>query len=159
MSQPQLPEFTSTARSRLAIGLLLIRIGVFAVFFMWTIDKFINPEHAAKVFEKFYKIPSLSAALSYVVGGAQMLLVLAFLVGMFRTWSYGLVLAMHAVSTFSSWQQYLDPWTYPHLLFFAAIPMLSACVTLWLMRDFDDYTVDACWRSKPSNQTPQVTTT
>ena len=150
MSQSQTPEFTSAARRSLAIGLLLIRIGVAAVFLMWTIDKFINPEHAAKVFEKFYKIPSLSATLSYVVGGAQLLLVLAFLVGLFRTWSYGLILVMHAISTFSSWQQYLDPWTYPHLLFFAAIPMLSACVTLWLMRSFDTYTVDACLRTKPS---------
>ena len=150
MSEPQLPQFTTAARRKLAIGLLLIRIGVAIVFLMWTIDKFVNPEHAAKVFEKFYKIPSLNATLSYVVGGAQMLLVLAFLVGLFRFWSYGLILVMHAISTFSSWQQYLDPWTYPHLLFFAAIPMLSGCIALWMMRDFDTYSIDACWRPKQS---------
>ena len=156
MSQPQLPEFTNKARNHLAIGLLLIRIGVAAVFLMWTIDKFVNPEHASKVFEKFYKIPSLTATLSYAVGAVQMLLVLGFLVGLFRTWTYGLILLMHAISTFSSWQQYLDPWTYPHLLFFAAIPMLSACVTLWLMRDFDTYTIDACLRPKHLDQSPQA---
>lgn len=154
MSQHQLPEFTHTARNRLAIGLLLIRIGIAAVFLMWTIDKFVNPDHAAKVFEKFYKIPSLSASLSYAVGGVQLLLVGAFVFGLFRTWTYGLILVMHAISTFSSWQQYIDPWTYPHLLFFAAIPMLAACITLWLMREFDTYSIDACWRPKHLGQSP-----
>lgn len=149
MPQPQQPTFTNADRKKLAIGLLLIRIGITAVFLMWTIDKFINPEHAAKVFEKFYKIPSLSAALSYAVGGVQLLLVIAFLIGLFRTWTYGLILVMHAISTFSSWQQYLDPWTYPHLLFFAAIPMLAACITLWLMREFDTFSIDACRKPKP----------
>ena len=158
MSQLQLPEFTTKARKQLAICLMLIRIGVAAVFLMWTIDKFVNPEHAAQVFEKFYKIPSLSSTLSYVVGGIQLLLVVAFLIGLFRTWTYGLILLLHSISTFSSWGKYIDPWTYPNLLFFAAIPMLAACVTLWMMREFDSYSVDACWNPKRSDQLPQEET-
>ena len=42
---------------------------------------------------------------------------------------------MHAGSTFSSWQQYLDPFN--HLLFFTAWPMLAACVALYVLRDQD----------------------
>jgi hypothetical protein len=38
---------------------------------------------------------------------------------------------MHAVSTLSSWKMYLTPFAEgPSLLFFAAWPMLAACVTL-----------------------------
>jgi hypothetical protein len=38
---------------------------------------------------------------------------------------------MHAVSTLSSWKMYLTPFAEgPSLPFFAAWPMLAACVTL-----------------------------
>ena len=156
MSDVQLPIFDDRARKQLALCLLLLRLGIAAVFLMWTIDKFVNPGHAAKVFEKFYKVPGLNTTMAYVVGAIQMALVVAFLVGLFRTWTYGLILIMHAISTFSSWAQYLDPWTYPHLLFFAAIPMLSACVALFMLRRFDIYSLDACWMSKPDESTPQT---
>lgn len=127
---------------RIASSLLLLRLGVATVFLMWTIDKFVNPEHAAAVFTKFYMISSLNHVAAYVVGGVQLLLVVAFLLGLYRAWTYGAVLALHAVSTFSAWANYLDPWTYPNLLFFAAIPMLAACITLWMNRDLDVYSLD-----------------
>ena len=138
MSNP-INTVSDTARGRIALSLLLLRLGIAIVFIMWTVDKFVNPAHAAAVFEKFYKIPSLSTTAAYVVGGLQMIIVLAFTAGYLRTWTYGFVLVLHAISTFSSWAKYIDPWTYPHLLFFAAIPMLSACVALWLLRDMDTY--------------------
>ena len=43
---------------------------------------------------------------------------------------------MHTVSTLSSWRQYLDP--FDNLLFFAAWPMLAACIALYLLRDHDN---------------------
>ena len=54
--------------------------------------------------------------------------------GKFR-WTYAIVLALHAASTFAAFPRYLDPWK--HLLFFAAWPMLAACIALYLMRDED----------------------
>ena len=156
MSNPNYPAFDDKARKQLATGLLLIRIGIAVVFFMWTIDKFINPAHTAAVFAKFYMVPGLSATLAYAIGVVQMLIIIAFLVGYLRTWSYGLILILHAVSTVTSWSAYIDPWTYPHLLFFAAIPMLSACLALWTLRRFDAYTVDACWA--PSSPHSEATT-
>ena len=128
----------NSLRKKLEISLLLLRIGVAIVFLMWTVDKFVNPEHAAKVFEKFYKINGLNETMAYLTGGVQLVIVLAFLVGAFRTVTYSIIALMHAVSTFSSFNQYLDPWTYPHLLFFAAISMLSACIALWLLRKHDN---------------------
>ena len=122
---------------RLAVALLLLRTGVFIVMAIWTIDKFVNPDHTARVFAAFYFIPGLSETAAYLVGVLQAALVLAFACGFARRLSYGAVLAMHAVSTLSSWGRYLDPWTTPNLLFFAAWPMLAALIALYLLRDAD----------------------
>ena len=118
-------------------ALLLLRLGVFIVFFMWTIDKFLNPGHAAAVFAKFYLFSGLSETLAYVIGALQMGIVLMFLLGIKKQFSYGFILLMHLVSTFSTYEKYFDPWSSPNLLFFAAWPMLAACAALYLLRDED----------------------
>ena len=74
-------ELTGPVDKRIAWSLLLLRVGIAIVFLMWTIDKFVNPEHAAAVFKKFYMIPSLSNVAAYAVGAVQLVVVLAFLVG------------------------------------------------------------------------------
>lgn len=122
-------------RVRIAVSLLLLRLGVFLVMLMWTLDKFINPEHAGEVFENFYFIGGLDENAFKVIGALELLLLLAFVSGSFKRWSYGLVLLLHGVSTFSSFPQYLKP--FDHLLFFAAWPMLAACIALYLLRDLD----------------------
>ena len=42
---------------RIAIGLLVLRLTIFLVMLIWTIDKFVRPEHAASVYEHFYFLP------------------------------------------------------------------------------------------------------
>ena len=122
---------------KLQWSLLFLRLTVFLVMFMWTIDKFINPEHAGKVYEKFYHIAGLEPVAMYAIGAIEIILLLTFLVGYKKKYTYGVVLILHAVSTFSSFKQYLAPFEGPNLLFFAALPMLAACFTLFLLRDHD----------------------
>ena len=122
---------------RLQLSLLLLRLSVFLVMFMWTIDKFINPGHAASVYEKFYYIQGLDSAVMYALGGIEIILLLLFLAGYQKKYTYGAVLILHAVSTLSSFKQYLAPFEGPSLLFFAAWPMLAACFALFLLRDQD----------------------
>ena len=127
-----------TESARIAVSLLLLRIGVFIVMFVWTVDKFVRPAHAAGVYEAFYGIGGLGAVPLYGLAAAELVIIVAFLLGLWKTWSYGLVLAFHAVSTLSSYKQYLAPFADgPNLLFFAAWPMLAACVALYLLRDRD----------------------
>lgn len=133
---------------RIAFSLLTLRIGVAIVFMMWTLDKLLNPEHAAGIFERYYLTPGLGASLMIGVGIVQMVLVLSFLSGFFRTWTYGLITILHTVSTISCYKQYMNPWEKPNLLFFAAFPMLAACISLWLLRELDTWTVDSWWGSK-----------
>lgn len=121
----------------LRLSLLLLRLSVFLVMFMWTIDKFINPAHSAKVYESFYFIAGLDSIAFYTLGSAEMIILLLFLVGYKKKFTYGAVLAFHAISTLSSFKIYLSPFEGPGLLFFAAWPMLAACITLFLLRDYD----------------------
>jgi len=122
-------------KDRISLALLTLRLGVALVFFMWTLDKFVQPEHAAAVYENFYFIGGLGNTAFYIIGALEMLLVAAFVAGIYKRFTYGLILLLHAISTLSSWSQYLQP--FEHLLFFAAWPMLAACFTLYYLRDMD----------------------
>lgn len=118
----------------LSLSLFLLRITVAAVMAVWALDKFFNPGHAGAVFSNFYGIEIGHAGLA-VIGGVQLAIIAAFVVGAFKAISYGAVLLMHAGSTLSSWRQYLEP--FDNLLFFAAWPMLAGCIALFLLRKND----------------------
>ncbi len=139
---------TRPAPAALPLSLLLLRIGITIVMGVWTVDKIINPEHAAAVFKNFYGLAALGDQAFLVIGIIQGLIVLAFAAGLFKTVTYGAILLMHSVSTLSSWRQYLDP--FENLLFLAAWPMLAACVALFLMRDHDRLLVFGSQRTEGS---------
>lgn len=117
------------------VALFLLRVNVFIVKAMWSLDKLISPGHAAAVFGNFYGIDGMTSGVLLAIGLAQLVLEAAFVLGVWRLWTYGYVMVAHGVSTLSSWRQYVDP--FDNLLFFAAIPMLAACVALFLLRDQD----------------------
>ena len=122
---------------RITLCLLLLRVSVFIVMFMWTLDKFVNPEHAATVYGVFYGLEGMGATTMYALAAAEMAIIAGFVAGYRKKWTYGAVLLFHAVSTLSSYKQYLAPFAPGHLLFFAAWPMLAACFALFLLRDLD----------------------
>jgi putative oxidoreductase len=123
------------ADERIPRALLLLRLSVFLVMFMWTLDKFLSPGHAAQVYSHFYRVGGLGNGVFYAIGVAELLLLVALLVGYQKRFTYGTVLVLHAVSTLAAYRQYLAPLS--NLLFFAAWPMLAACFTLYTLRDLD----------------------
>jgi hypothetical protein len=98
-------------------------------------DKFVNPAHSAKILQIFYGITGSNDFAVYVMGALQLLLVLAFLAGVKKRLTYGLIFLMHTASTLSAYKLYIDGFN--NLLFFAAWPMLAACFALYLLRDED----------------------
>lgn len=124
--------------NKLSWSLLSLRLGVFVVMFMWTLDKFLNIDHAKAVFQHFYFLSNIPDRAMYLLAGLEMLILLGFLLAAKRGLTYGLVFLLHLVSTLSSFHQYLDPWKSPNLLFFAAWPMLGACFTLYILRGYDN---------------------
>lgn len=132
-----MPHTESIAfQHKLQWSLFSLRLGVFIVMFVWTLDKFINPGHSSKIFQHFYGVSGVAESMVYVLGALQLVLVLAFLMGIKKRFTYGLVLLLHAGSTFSAFANYLD--AFNNLLFFAAWPMLAACFALYLLRDEDN---------------------
>ena len=123
---------------RLPLALLLLRLSVFVVMFVWTVDKFIEPQHASKIMAAFYSISGVGDVLVYLLGIIELAIILAFVLGFAKRWSYGLVLLLHTISTLASYQKYLNPLQPPNLLFFAAIPMLAACFVLYYLREADE---------------------
>lgn len=69
------------ATRRLGLSLLGLRLTVFLVMLMWTLDKFIRPQHAAGVFEHFYALGGLGAVVFVILGVLELLLLLAFSLG------------------------------------------------------------------------------
>jgi len=122
-------------KNRLQWSLLSLRVGVFIVLVMWVLDKFVNPSHGAAVLNAFYGISGASESIFTIIGILQLILVLAFVAGIKKRLTYGLVLIMHALSTFATYERYIDGLN--NLLFFAAWPMLAACLALYLLRDLD----------------------
>jgi len=130
-------DLLNSSNQNLRTGLLLLRITIFVVMFMWTIDKFMRPQHAAAVLSHFYNLSGIGFTAIRVIAAVELVLVVLFLFGMFKTLTYGAMLILHAATTLVSYQQYLHPFEKVNLLFFAAWPMLAACIMLFLMRRED----------------------
>ena len=126
---------------RIALALVLMRLTVFLLMFMWTIDKFINPDHAAGVYAKFYFLGGLGSVAMYVIGVIELAILVGFVLGIQKQFTYGAVLIFHGISTVSAFKQYLAPFEGPNLLFFAAWPALAACFALYSLRDLDTWWV------------------
>jgi putative oxidoreductase len=123
--------------NRLPLTLLLLRLSVFLVMFVWTVDKFVEPQHASKIMAAFYSVGGVGNFVIYLFATIELAVIVAFLLGFVKQWSYGLVLLMHAGSTLASYKKYLQPFESPNILFFAAIPMLGACFVLYYLREVD----------------------
>lgn len=135
--------FKTRQAQRTANALLLLRLGVFIVIFMWTLDKFVNPGHASGVFENFYGLSGWGPTVFMIIGALELILLVGFVSGFKKRITYGLVFVIHAISTLSTWKQLINPFDGPNLLFFAGIPMLAACWALYSLRDLDTrFTID-----------------
>jgi putative oxidoreductase len=128
---------SNSGRNRVAVALLVLRVTVFLVMLIWTIDKFLRPAHATSVYEHFYFLRGLGPTAIYTIGVVELAILLGFVIGFAPRLTYGLVLLFHAVSTLSSFRQYFHPYEGPNILFFAAWPMLGACFALYYLRDLD----------------------
>ncbi|MFT2110908.1 hypothetical protein [Marinomonas sp. 2405UD68-3] len=125
----------SVPQEKLSWVLFGIRASVFLVFIMWTLDKFVHPEHTAAVFKAFYAISDINPSIILLIGIIQAIIVLSFLVGFQKRWMTLTILILHLGSTIAPMARYFDP--FANLLFFAAWPILAGIVTLYVLRDFD----------------------
>lgn len=124
-------------QQKLGISLALIRFTMGAFFLVWSIEKIIHPETIQKVFSRFYLI-EISPTVAVAIGVVQTLIIFAFMAGLFKVWTYGAILGMHAVSTLSTYKELFNPYEPPNHLFWAAVPTLAASIALFLLRKEDN---------------------
>ena len=127
---------TEASNDQLRLGLFILRLTTGLFFLVWSIDKIVDPAHAQRVFETFYFM-EIGPSISIGLGVAQTLVVLAFLAGLWRTWTTGALLAMHTVSVASTWARLIDPYAGGNMLFWAAVPVWGGLLLLWLCREQD----------------------
>ncbi|MGH9380189.1 MAG: hypothetical protein ACRD2Z_06210 [Thermoanaerobaculia bacterium] len=123
------------AESKLTRALFILRVSLALFLLLWGLDKIVVSEATVGIFDYFYKV-SIGTTAAQALGGLEILLALAILAGVWKTWTYGLGLLLHAISTLSTWRQLLSPFGENHL-FIAALPVLGAFVALFLLRNED----------------------
>jgi len=74
-----------------------------------------------------------------LIGAVEILLILGFLLGLTKRYTYGAVLILHAISTLAAFAKYVVPFETHNLLYFAAWPMLAACFALYVLRDSEPF--------------------
>lgn len=147
-TEPKPTEAGSGPRIGASLVTLRVALGVFLL--VWGLDKFILTSRSIEIYDYFYGMAA-SEGLAYALGGLESLLALAIIIGVFRRWSYGIGLLVHAATTVATFRLIVDPWGLisgePQHLFFAAIPILAAFIVLYLLRDLDYFSFDG-WRAR-----------
>lgn len=124
-------------------GLFVIRLTIFILMIMWAVLKVMAPESYAGsdepgIFEEFYGV-GIGANIVIVLGAAQILLLLAYLFGLFKFVTIGAVMLMNLASLIVSLPLILDPGTEKNILFLTAIPVFGASLAHFLMRKQDTF--------------------
>lgn len=150
----------------LAIALLIIRLTTGAFLFVWASLKFLRPEWMVNVFRGTYGLEWVTADYAYAVGMAQMVVVVLFLLGAFRTVTYGFVTLMHAtgiigallsgsllfkgglIKAISTGTFEIGYINFPANLLWTSVATLGALVALFLLRHGDRYSIDGL-RNRP----------
>lgn len=137
---------------KISISLLIMRLGIAAFFGAWTSLKFTRPEWFENVFQNYYGLSFASADMAAVVGGLQLVLLLAFTLGFKRGLSYGAMALMQAAGVISSIPNLINLTQFPNNLMWAGVPALACVIGLFLLRSYDRYTVDGMRQSPPSGR-------
>lgn len=116
--------------------LAALRLSIALFMILWALRKVLDPVAAERVFATFYAVAP-GSILVVLFGVAQLLILIAFALGLAKTLSYGAVTVMHAASTLSTSERLVTPYDGSNLLFWAAVPILAALVMLFLFRRED----------------------
>ena len=146
--------------SRLPLALLVLRLGCGAFLIVWASLKFLRPEWMVNVFKGTYGIASASPDWAYAVGSLQMVLAIAFTLGLLRRFTYPLATLMHAtgivgafltgsvlfkggiIGAVSSGKFEIGYVNFPANLLWTSLATLGAFLALWLLWREDRYTLD-----------------
>ena len=103
----------------------------------WAIGRIVAPDQSEEIFRYFLKI-QLDPGASEIMGGAQLVVIAAFVLGFRRGVSYAAILLMNSVALAATWRYMIDPYgQFEHRLFWNAVPVVAACLVLFMLRRYD----------------------
>lgn len=130
-----------------AFALFILRLGLIWFIFLWAAHKIILPGQYRNLAQNFDDV-TLSNFQIYATAGFQIVLCLLALVGIFRLFSYGALLVMHAFTVSRRWEGFLDPFalndagTFPiHRNQVIDLAVLGAFIALVLLRHRDHFSI------------------
>lgn len=121
--------------ARLSWGIFVLRLGLGLFLALWAVDKLMAPDHAVARFSHFY-ITDITPSIAMIIGGLELVLSLLIILGMSKTWTYGLGLILFLIFTLSTYRELINPFG-ANYLYLTTIPILFAFFALFLLRDFD----------------------
>lgn len=127
-------------------SLFLLRLSIGLLIFWWGLDKITNVEHAVRVSDAFYLGLLSHAAVLPVLGGLQMLLGVAYTVGLQRRWADPLVLLISTGTMLGVWRSVVDPFGHflegTNALFFPSLTVFAGCLVLIAFRKEEKIVLD-----------------
>ena len=132
---------------KIGITLLILRLTIGAFFAVWASLKFLRPNWMERVFNDVYYIGFIGQEHALAIGSVQALIVFLFIIGMQRTYSYGCIVIMHTVGVIGAIPLLINFTQYPSNLLWTAVPTLGAAIVLFVLREYDIYTVDG-WQDR-----------
>lgn len=89
-------------------AILILRAGLVWFMFLWAVHKIITPGQYQGLVRHFDGV-EVSLGEVYAIGGVQIAVCLLALIGAFRPFSYGALLAMHFFTVTRQIDRYVDP--------------------------------------------------
>jgi len=130
-----------TDEKRLEIGLFVMRLSISVFFLALIIPRLLAVEAIQGFFPGFYLFET--TVVSYPILFFISTLIIVFLAGLYKTFSYGALLGMQLVLVLSMYKVILEPSNPTYALFWASIPLTGILITLFLLRENDYFfTVD-----------------
>lgn len=120
----------------LKLPLFLTRLSIFYFLLPWQLMRFTKPDAIVGIAKKHYKF-DMPGGLTTITGVVMMALLIAFLLGVKKRITYGLVLVLHALGTLMTLPRLIVGVGEFNILFLAAIPTLFAMLLLYILRDED----------------------
>jgi putative oxidoreductase len=109
-----------------------------AFMLVWAVAKFANVKQQQGVASTFYGWKDASPEILMLIGGVQVVILLAFAAGFWKTCTYGTVFLMHAASVIAGVGKMIPPnGPGAAMTFWAGVPVLAGIAALWLLRDRD----------------------
>jgi uncharacterized membrane protein YphA (DoxX/SURF4 family) len=136
-----------TPQRRDALALLILRVALAWFLFVWAINKFLAPVQYQRLWGYFYGI-DISANMPFVLGGLQILVCLAMVLGVARLVTYAVAFLMHAVTVTVISSSLMAPFVVKNGFptnrnVSVALAALGGFAALWLLRHRDHWSLDA----------------